>query len=273
MEDFLKYLESQDLRRVESSGSRLLRGSDAAMLHVVINPKGLNLSVETAMVVVVRDGEGGNMTINIADGGRLSLLEVVYRGAQGSVGISQGGDSLLQATILQLGASKIGYVVNLEGRGGDANVDIVQMVGGDEESVVDLRLAHMSADCVSRSLSKCVASGSARGEFHGLVYVAQDAQRTAAEQNSRNIMLSESAHIIAEPQLEIYADDVKCSHGATVGQMNNESIYYMMQRGLSEEQARKLQLTGFVSEVTQRCSIEPLRDALTEVVATRLSQL
>ena len=103
-----------------------------------------------------------------------------------------------------------------------------------------LRVSHNVGLCTSNSLVKGVAGGSASCEFNGLVYVAQDAQNTDARQTSRNIVLGDEARIVTKPQLEIYADDVKCSHGATVGQLDDDAILYMRQRGLSEAQAPRL---------------------------------
>ena len=96
---------------------------------------------------------------------------------------------------------------------------------------------------------------------------------TDARQQSRNILLSETARITTQPQLEIYADDVKCSHGATVGQMDAEAILYMRQRGLSEAQARRLQIEGFVGDVVTRCGIEPLCGAILERAAAKIETL
>ena len=93
-----------------------------------------------------------------------------------------------------------------------------------------------------------------------------------AQQQNRNILLSETARITTQPQLEIYADDVKCSHGATVGQMDSEAILYMRQRGLSEAQARGLQIEGFVGDVVRRCGIEPLCEAAMEAVVAKLEK-
>ena len=103
--------------------------------------------------------------------------------------------------------------------------------------------------------------------------MAQDAQRTDAQQQSRNILLSDTARITTWPQLEIYADDVKCSHGATVGQMDAEAVYYMRQRGLSEAEARRLQIEGFVGDIVRRCGIEPLGEALLEAVAAKMKRM
>ena len=139
--------------------------------------------------------------------------------------------------------------------------------------MVKLRTNHNVPDCRSNSYIKGVAGGSARGEFCGLVYVAPDAQHTDAQQQNRNILLSETAHIATQPQLEIYADDVKCSHGATVGQMDSEAVLYMRQRGLSEVQARRLQIEGFVGDVVRRCGVEPLCETMMEAVRAKMEKL
>ena len=102
----------------------------------------------------------------------------------------------------------------------------------------------------------------------------RDSMRPMAEQTVRsNILLSETAHIATQPQLEIYADDVKCSHGATVGQMDSEAVLYMRQRGLSEVQARRLQIEGFVGDVVRRCGVEPWCETMMEAVRAKMEKL
>ena len=118
---------------------------------------------------------------------------------------------------------------------------------------------------------KGVAGGRSTGEFVGLVYVAPDAQRTDARQTSRNIELGGEARIVAKPQLEIYADDVKCSHGATVGQLDADAVMYMRQRGLSEAQARRLQIEGFVCDIVS--AEDEIGGALAEVLTDKLERL
>ncbi len=273
MERFLKYLESQDLHRV-SLRELLLSDSTTAIMNVAIDPEQLDVTVTScdaaSQLIVVRGAAQGDVKITLAEGARLNLLEVLFGGGESRMMIDQGENSVLRSTVVELEASKADYRVALSGRGADVDVDMLQMVADGDHSVMNIRIEHNTSDCTSRSLSKCVAGGKSTGEFHGMVYVAQDAQRTASEQNSRNVALSSEARIVAEPQLEIYADDVKCTHGATVGQMNKEAILYMRQRGLSEEQARKVQLDGFISDVTGRCAFETLREALSELVTERL---
>ena len=147
------------------------------------------------------------------------------------------------------------------------------LAAGQEHCVVRLRTNHNVPDCRSNSYIKGVAGGTAVGEFCGLVYVAPDAQRTDAQQQNRNILLSETARITTQPQLEIYADDVKCSHGATVGQMDSEAILYMRQRGLSEQQARRLQMEGFVAAIAAHCAVEPLCEELYRRIVTKLERM
>ena len=134
-----------------------------------------------------------------------------------------------------------------------------------------MRVSHNVGLCTSNSLVKGVAGGNASCEFNGLVYVAQDAQKTDARQTSRNIVLGDEARIVTKPQLEIYADDVKCSHGATVGQLDDDAILYMRQRGLSEAQARRLQIEGFVRDIVSQAG--SMGEALAEVLTEKLEEL
>ncbi len=279
MESFLKYLESHDLKRINVADGEVISLDDAStnFLHVAIDTPKIDLNISTrdcaATLIVVNSGGDAELNISVAEGARFNMLEVLYEGAKERVVVDQAKNSVINATVLELATSSLNYTVNLNGAGADAEVNMLQLPSKAEHANISLRIAHNSPDCTSRSTSKCAAAGIATGEFHGLVYVAEGAQRTSSQQNSRNVALSPDAKIIAEPQLEIYADDVKCTHGATVGQMNKEAIYYMQQRGLSEEQAQKLQLDGFVSEITNSCGVESLREALSEMVREHLHMM
>ncbi len=272
MVEFLKYLESLDIKRIE--GGKVILGD---FLHVIIN-NGAKITLdvknknEASQVVILSSSSCESIAINIANGAKLNLVELLFDGAKSAVSIVQEKDSTLMATLLELGGAESDFSINLSGAGAAAKIECLQVVGGLERAKIALKIAHTAPNCISRSLSKCVAGGESTGEFRGGVYVAKDAQQTEAHQNSRNIALNDNAKIIAEPQLEIYADDVKCSHGATVGQMNKEAIFYMQQRGLSENQARKVQLEGFVSDVTSQCSIESLIEPLSTIAKERLER-
>ena len=124
-----------------------------------------------------------------------------------------------------------------------------------------------------KELVAAIASGDGRGIFCGRIYVAPGAQRTQAFQQSNNLLLSENAHIDAKPQLEIYADDVKCSHGATVGQLNEEAVYYMRQRGISEETARRLQIIGFVGQLLGHIPIAAVIEQFETLVTEKIERM
>jgi Fe-S cluster assembly protein SufD len=109
--------------------------------------------------------------------------------------------------------------------------------------------------------------GRARGVFNGKIFVRQDAQKTDAKQTNQVLLLSEDATINTKPQLEIFADDVKCTHGATVGQIDAEALFYLRSRGIGEEDARALLVHAFASDIIDRVMIAPLRNQLEEVLS------
>ncbi len=111
------------------------------------------------------------------------------------------------------------------------------------------RVEHASPDGTSRQVYRTVVDERARGVFNGLVVVRPDAQRTSAEQSSRNLVLSKDADAHARPQLDINADDVKCSHGATIGALDPAALFYLRSRGIGEDGARRLLIGGFAGEV------------------------
>lgn len=154
-----------------------------------------------------------------------------------------------------------------------SDVWALYLCSGEEHCDINMAVRHLAPDCRSYSLVKGAAAGTAVGSFAGMVYVAQDAQHTDAQQQSRNLLLSDTARIYAQPQLEIYADDVKCTHGATVGQLDDEAIYYMRQRGLSEQQARRLQIEGFAYDVVQHCGCPNMCRYISELTAQKLERM
>ena len=154
-----------------------------------------------------------------------------------------------------------------------SDVWALYLCGGKEPCDLNLAVRHLAPDCRSYSLVKGAAANESIGSFAGMVYVAQDAQRTDAQQQSRNLLLSDTARIFTQPQLEIYADDVKCTHGATVGQLDDEAIYYMRQRGLSERQARRLQIEGFAYDVVQHCGCPHMCRHISELTAAKLERM
>ena len=154
--------------------------------------------------------------------------------------------------------------VKLAGEGAEANIYGAYVCGGDERVKISVDMHHDLPHCNSRQLFKGIAGGTSRVDFYGKIIVAQDAQRTEAYQENHNILLTDGAKVDTKPQLEIYADDVKCSHGATIGRLNEEEQFYMRSRGISLEDAKVLQMISFIAPV-----LENVPEADREAVAAQ----
>lgn len=150
--------------------------------------------------------------------------------------------------------------IRLAGEGAEANVYGAYVCGGTEKVMISVDMHHDVAHCNSRQLFKGIAGGDSKVDFYGKIIVAQDAQRTEAYQENHNILLSDGAKVDTKPQLEIYADDVKCSHGATIGRLNEDEQFYMRSRGITLEDAKVLQMISFISPVLENIPDESERD-------------
>ena len=138
----------------------------------------------------------------------------------------------------------------------------------DNHSFVD----HASPDCYSNELYKGVMNGKSQGVFNGKIFVRKDAQRTNAFQSNKNILLSDDASMNAKPQLEIYADDVKCSHGATTGQLDGEAMFYLQSRGIGVSEARTLLTNAFAEDILDKITIPSLREKLKDIIHLKLQK-
>ena len=139
--------------------------------------------------------------------------------------------------------------VDLTGPGAEVHLNGIYLSSGTDEVTFNITVNHQVGSCISRQLFNGIASGAAKCAFFGKIIVAPDAQKTEAYQENHNIVLSDDATVNTKPQLEIYADDVKCSHGATVGKLNEDEQFYMRSRGIPEEEAKVLQMISFVAPV------------------------
>jgi Fe-S cluster assembly protein SufD len=129
---------------------------------------------------------------------------------------------------------------------------------------------HAFPNCQSSELFKGIVDDSARAVFNGHILVRPDAQKTNAYQNNKNILLTDKATVNSQPFLEIYADDVKCSHGATVGQLDETAMFYLRSRGISIENSRMLLMYAFAAEIINHITIEPLKIRIDDMVKKRL---
>ena len=152
--------------------------------------------------------------------------------------------------------------LRLSGEGAEANVYGAYVCGGEEKVKISVDMHHDVPHCNSRQLFKGIAGGASKVDFYGKIIVAKDAQRTEAYQENHNILLSDGAKVDTKPQLEIYADDVKCSHGATIGRLNEEEQFYMRSRGISLEDAKVLQMISFIAPVLENIEDETEREAV-----------
>ena len=162
--------------------------------------------------------------------------------------------------------ARLALEVEIAGPGCDVDIAGAYVCGGEDDFRMNILVRHMSGGSSSRQLVKGLAGGSSRVEFDGLIYIAPDAQKTEAHQESHSILLSPEAKVEARPQLEIYADDVICSHGCTSGFLNAEEEFYMRSRGIPEEVALQLQKLAFLAPVMQRLP-EDLRQELYESIS------
>ena len=195
-------------------------------------------------VIIVSDGQLVR-NIEVQSGDRKDMVLLVYPGVSCDVKLD----------------------VRLVGEGAEANIYGAYVCGGEEKVKIAVDMHHDLPHCNSRQLFKGIAGGSSKVDFYGKIIVAQDAQRTEAYQENHNLLLTDGAKVDTKPQLEIYADDVKCSHGATIGRLNEEEQFYMRSRGITLEDARVLQMISFIAPV-----LENIPEEEREAVAAKFEE-
>ncbi|HZH91113.1 MAG TPA: Fe-S cluster assembly protein SufD [Pyrinomonadaceae bacterium] len=176
------------------------------------------------------------------------------------------------STTITLGAqlSRHGIGIKLAHEGAECWVDGLYLVGKGQHADTHSLIDHSSPHCTSHQLYKGILDGKSRAVFNGKVFVHRDAQQTDAQQSNKNLLLSNEARVDTKPQLEIYADDVKCAHGATVGQLEEEELFYLISRGLHTDLARNLLTYGFAEELVEKIKIESIKRQLDEAILNRL---
>ena len=175
----------------------------------------------------------------------------------------QSGEKLeLQYVILPGESRNLEITVDLAGAGAQAQVKVLYLCRADEKVRIRVVMHHLAPECHSTQLINGIAGGRADVRFDGTIVVAPGAQKTEAYQENHNIVLTQEAKVVTKPQLEIYADDVKCSHGATVGQLNADELFYMRSRGIPEAEARTLQMLSFLSPVIPAGREEEIESAV-----------
>ena len=259
-----------DGEAVASFGRNLFIFEEGSQAQLVIDYRTLsgerNLACRTREIFV-----GSGARVEMVESCRLnersSLISASYARQQ--------GDSVLHGVSVGLSAGLMRneQTVLLEGRGAENHTNGLTIAGEQEHLDFATDIEHIASDCTSYQLFKGLAADGGTSVFSGRIYVAQDAQRTQAFQQNNNLLLSDDAHVYAKPQLEIYADNVKCSHGATVGQLDPEAIYYMRQRGIGLEDARRLQMYGFVLDVLGESRVQEMNELFDREIASKIEGL
>lgn len=165
------------------------------------------------------------------------------------------------------------FIIEINGEGAEGNLMGLYLLNGktlaDNHTVVDHRVPNAN----SNELFKGVMHGNSKGVFNGKIFVQQNAQKTNAFQSNRNIILSETASVNTKPQLEIWADDVKCSHGCTTGQLDEEALFYLQSRGIDKPSAQSMLLDAFAGEVTDKIQSESIRMVVSALVREKIASL
>lgn len=192
----------------------------------------------------------------------------------GALYIHQQRNTNVRSHCISLGGRLVRHNITavLAGEGGDCHLNGLYVVGGEQHVDNHLRVEHAAAHCSSRETFKGILADRARGVFTGRIIVHPGARKTDAKQTNHNLLLSGHAQVDTKPQLEIRADDVKCTHGATVGQLDDEALFYLRARGIPEAAARGLLTYGFASASLGEIRVEPLRVQIEGLVRARLPQ-
>jgi Fe-S cluster assembly protein SufD len=184
------------------------------------------------------------------------------------------GDSRLRSRVVSLGGatSRLDLGVELGGRGAHAELDGLYLADASQRTDHFLTVRHAQPDATSSQLYRGILDGAARAVFTGRIVVEPDAQRTDARQSNRNLLLSERAHVHSNPQLEIFADDVRCTHGSTVGRLDEEAIFYLRSRGIPRSAAESLLTYAFAGDLVGRIPVPEIRERLESILLERLPE-
>ena len=158
----------------------------------------------------------------------------------------------------------------LDGEGCECTLNGLYLGTGNQLIDNHTAIDHAKPHCNSHELYKGILDDTSRGVFNGKIFVRKDAQKTDAKQTNKNLILSDGASIDTKPQLEIFANDVKCTHGATIGQLDDEQIFYLRARGIGQDAARDMLIFAFASDIIDRMNVEPLRNTLNEILHAKL---
>ena len=236
-------------------------------------------NAELTFIETYAGSEAGQLTNSVVevDLGRNAKMSHVRvhenAGLQvGRVAVRQDADSRYRSTVVTLGGALLRFDVRclLQGKGAECQLDGAYLAEGEDHVDHHTRVEHQASHCRSEQTYRGIASGKGTAVFDGIVIVHRDAQKTEAHQENRNLLLSETATIHTKPHLEIDADDVICSHGATVGSLDEDQLFYLRTRGIPEDLAHAMLTYAFLESIVDRVSHEPTRARMREALLARI---
>ncbi|MDR0714184.1 MAG: Fe-S cluster assembly protein SufD [Bacteroidales bacterium] len=237
--DVLLLYPPLDGKTVENNDTTEIRLEENAILNIILLQEG-DPTAQLQTKTVVRQAAGSRMTIHYA---ALSGKHIRNE-----------------------------LCVSLDGRHAEHQAYGLAFTENAEHTGNEIQIIHASPECKSNQLFKQILSGASTGAFAGKVTVCKDAQKTTARQRSSNILLNLKAKMNIQPHLEIYADDVKCSHGATVGQLNDEALFYLRTRGISNSEAKKILLRAFLEEVVETIQHQYIKDIIMQKIMQKMEK-
>src|SRR3989442_1124089 len=259
--------------------------------HTAVFPRVLVLAEENSSATIIESYSGiesangaGNdpyftnavVELVLKDGARVQHYRVQDESAQAfhvtTTHADLGRNSSFDTTNITLGAglSRHNLSVVMDHEGAECWVDGLYIVGEGQHTDTHSVIEHKKPHCTSRQLYKGILDGKSRAVFNGKVFVRHGAMGTDANQTNKNLLLSNEAHVDTKPQLEIFADDVKCAHGAAIGQLDEDALFYLESRGIHSGLARNLLTYGFAEEVIAKIKVESIKQQLDEAVLNRL---
>ena len=215
--------------------------------------------------------------VALADGATLAHHRIQREGMRayhvGTVETHQARDSHYMSFSFAIGAalSRTNVYTTLDGEGAGSTLNGLYMLNGEQHCDHQTMIVHAQPNCYSRELYKGILDDRSHGVFNGKVYVHPIAQKTDGKQTNNTLLLSDTAHVDTKPQLEIFADDVKCTHGATVGRLDEAALFYLKSRGINRRTARELLTYAFAADVLETIELEPVKEELEAMTLSRFT--
>jgi Fe-S cluster assembly protein SufD len=264
----------------------ILHVVDPIAARVVMHPRHLVVVDRNASARVIESyvslGDARYFTnavteVALDDGAHLAHYKIQRESQRayhvGTIEVHQSRDSKYASFSFATGAalSRTNIYTMLDGEGAEVWMNGLYMVDGEQHVDHQTRIVHAQPSCASHEVYKGILGGASHGVFNGKVFVRPIAQKTDGKQENNNLLLSDKARVDTKPQLEIFADDVKCTHGATVGKLDALALFYMKSRGLPDDIARRLLIYAFAADVLERLEVAEVRDALEELTLRRFA--